>query len=101
MNAFLLQSKRLTAFTDIPELPEAFMLYAFYFFSPLPAHFLPYKLEPVFLCKRNSHSKMAFNLENASSIYNTSTNPSSVKTTDNTIGLFRGFLCYFLYFYIY
>lgn len=70
MNVFLLQSKSLTAFTEIPELPRAF---AFFFFA-LPTHLLAYEQESVFLCKRNSHSKIVLNLENASSIYNTSTN---------------------------
>lgn len=73
MNVFLLQSKSLTAFTEIPELPRASVLYAFFFFA-LPTHLLAYETESVFLCKRNSHSKIVLNLENASSIYNTSTN---------------------------
>lgn len=73
MNVFLLQSKSLTAFTEIPELPRAFVGFLFVFFA-LPTHLLDYEQESVFLCKRNSHSKIVLNLENASSIYNTSTN---------------------------
>lgn len=74
MNVFLLQSKSLTAFTEIPELPGAFVLYACFFFFALPTHLLAYEPESVCLCKRNSHSKIVLNLKNASSIYNTSTN---------------------------
>lgn len=61
MNVFLLQSKSLTAFTEIPEFhPELFCLF---FFSALPTHLLAYEQDSVFLCKRNSHSKIVLNLE--------------------------------------
>lgn len=66
MNVFLLQSKSLTAFTEIPELTRAFA--SFFFSFALPTHLLAYEQESVFLCKRNSHSKIVLNLENASSI---------------------------------
>lgn len=60
MNVFLLQSKSLTAFTEIPEFhPELLS----FFFSALPTHLLAYEQESVFLCKRNSHSKIVLNLE--------------------------------------
>lgn len=61
MNVFLLQSKSLTPFTEIPEFhPELLHLF---FFSALPTHLLAYEQESVFLCKRNSHSKIVLNLE--------------------------------------
>lgn len=62
MNVFLLQSKSLTAFTEIPELPRAFASFFLLFFA-LPTHLLAYEKESVFLCKRNSHSKIVLNLE--------------------------------------
>lgn len=61
MNVFLLQSKSLTAFNEIPEFhPELLHLF---FFPALPTHLLAYEQESVFLCKRNSHSKIVLNLE--------------------------------------